>query len=111
MREGRLPLTGDAISNFGVGGSTSLSTVVGPVLALLQANPWFAALAAVLAASAALLPDAQKRGFRGIALLGTCQIGLILFLSPVLPALPIVLGTLALCAILAARTLQAGRYP
>jgi hypothetical protein len=111
LREGTLPLTGHAISNLGVDGSTSLFTVVGPVIALLQANPWFVALAAVLAAAAALLPDARKRGFRGIALLGVCQMGLLLFLAPALPALPIVLGTLALCAILAARTFQAGRYP
>jgi hypothetical protein len=111
LREGTLPLTGDAISNLGVDGSTSLTVVVGPVIALLQANPWFVALATVLAAAAALVPDARTRGFRGIALLGTCQIGLILFLAPMLPALPIVLGTLALCAILAVRTFQAGRYP
>lgn len=111
LRDGTLPLTGDAISNLGVDGSTSLSSVMGPVVALLQANPWFVALATVLAAAAALVPDARKRGLRGIALLGACQIGLILFLAPALPALPIVLGTVVLCAILAARTLQAGRYP
>jgi hypothetical protein len=111
LREGTLPLTGDAISSLGVDGSTSLATVVGPVVALLQANPWFVALATVLAAAAAFVPDARTRGLRGIALLGACQIGLILFLAPMLPALPIVLGTLALCAILAARTFQAGRYP
>ena len=81
------------------------------LVSLLQANPWFVALAAVLAASAALLPDARKRGFRGIALLGACQIGLILLLAPTLSTIPIVLGTLALCAVLAARTFQAGRYP
>ncbi len=111
LRGGALPLTGDPISNLGIDGSTSLSAVVGPVAALLQENPWFAALAAVLAASAALLPDARKRGFRGIAILGVCQIGLILFLAPTLPALQIVLGTFALCAILAARSFHAGRYP
>ncbi|MCY7302744.1 MAG: serine/threonine protein kinase [Thermoleophilia bacterium] len=111
LRGGALPLTGDPISNLGIDGSRSLLAVVGPVVALLQANPWFAALAAVLAASAALLPDARKRGFRGIAILGVCQIGLILFLAPTLPALQIVLGTFALCAILAARSFHAGRYP
>ena len=111
LRGGSLPLTGGPVTNLGVDGSTSLSAIVGPVVALLQANPWFAALATVLAASAALLPDARKRRFRGIALLGLCQIGLILFLAPTLPSLPIVLGTLVLCAILAARTFQAGRYP
>ncbi len=111
MRGGSLPLTGASVPNLGVDGSESLSAVVGPIFTLLQANPWFAALATILAAGAALLPDARTRGFRGIALLGLCQIGLILFLAPTLSALPIVLGTLVLCAVLAARTFQAGRYP
>ncbi|MEO5633429.1 serine/threonine-protein kinase [Gaiella sp.] len=111
LRGGPLPLTGDSVSNLGVAGSTSLAAVVGSVVALLQENPWFVALATVLAGAAALLPDARKRGFRGIALLGACQIGLILFLAPTLSALSIVLGTFALCAILATRTFQAGRYP
>ena len=44
-------------------------------------------------------------------MLGACQIGLVLVLAPALPALPIVLGTLALCAVLALLTLQSGRYP
>ena len=111
LRGGALPLTGGSVASLGVDGSTSVTAVVGPVVALLQANPWFAALAAVLASSAVLLPDALTRGYRGIAILGASQIGLILFLAPALAALPIVLGTLALCAILAARTFQAGRYP
>lgn len=108
LRGGEFPLTGDPVSNLGVGGSTSLTVVVGSLGALLQEHPWFTALAVVLAASAALLSDARRRGYRGIAILGAGQIGLILFLAP---ALPIVLGTLALCAILAARTHHAGRYP
>jgi hypothetical protein len=111
LRRGELPLTEARISSFGIDGSSSVSAVIGPVVALLQANPWFAALAAVLAASAAYLPGALQRGYRGIAILGACQIGLILFLAPALPALPIVLWTLVLCAILAARVFQAGRYP
>jgi len=111
LRGNELPLTGEAVSGLGVDGTTSIPVVIGPVVALLQANPWFVALATVLAASAALLPDARERGFRGIALLGASQIGLILFLAPTLSALPLVLGTLLLCAILAALTFQAGRYP
>ena len=47
----------------------------------------------MLALAAALLPDARRRGLRGIAVLGACQIGLILVLAPALPALSIVLGT------------------
>lgn len=111
LRGGELPLTKARISNLGIDGSASVTAVVGPVVALLQDNPWFAALAVVLAASAAFLPSARQRGFGGIAILGACQIGLILFLAPALPALPIVLWTLVLCAILAARVFQAGRYP
>jgi hypothetical protein len=111
LRGNSLPLTGVAVPNLGVDGSTSVSTVVSPVAALLHANPWFAALAIVLAASAALLSDARKRGFRGIALLGACQVGLILLLAPTLSALSLVVGTLVLCAILGALAFQAGRYP
>ena len=111
LRGNPLPLTGVAVPNLGVDGSTSVAAVISPVASHLHANPWFAALAVVLAVSAALLPDARKRGFRGIALLGTCQIGLILLLAPALSALSLVLGTLVLCAILAALAFQAGRYP
>ncbi len=111
LRGDPLPLTGVAVPNLGVDGSTSVAAVISPVASHLHANPWFAALAVVLAVSAALLPDARERGFRGIALLGTCQIGLILLLAPALPALSLVLGTLVLCAILAALAFQAGRYP
>ena len=93
LRGNPLPLTGDPVTNLGVDDATSISVVIGPVVSFLQANPWFAALATVLAVSAALLPDARERGFRGIALLGACQIGLILFLAPTLSALSLVLGT------------------
>lgn len=110
LRGNALPLTGEPAASLGLDGSTSLAAVIGPVGALLQANPWFLAFATILAASAALLPDARKRGFRGIAVLGACQIGLILFMAPTLSTVPIVLGTLALCAILAALAFQADRY-
>ena len=111
LRENPLPLTGVAVPNLGVDGSTSVSTVIRPLVATLQANPGLVALAVVLAGSAALLPDARKRGLRGIAILGLCQIGLIHLLAPTLPALSVVLGTCVLCAILAALSVQAGRYP
>ena len=61
--------------------------------------------------AAALLPDARRRGLKGIAVLGASQLGLLLVLAPALPALPLVLGTAALCAVLALLTLQTGRYP
>ena len=69
-----------------------------------------ATLALVLALASALLPDARRRGLKGIAVLGAFQIGLILVLAPALPALSIVLGTGVLCAALAALSLQRGRY-
>ena len=65
----------------------------------------------VLALAAALLPDARRRGLRGIGALGVGQAGLILLLAPTLPFLPVVLGTGLLCAALAALSLQSGRYP
>ena len=110
LRGSPLPLTGSSVPNLGADGSTGIATVVRPLAALLQSNAGFAAVALVLALSAALLPDARKRGLRGIALLGACQIGLFLLLAPSLPALSLVLGTLVLCAVLATLTLQAGRY-
>ena len=111
LRGNPLPLTGVAVPSLGVDGSTSVSTVIRPVASILQANPGLIALAVVLAASAVLLPDARKRGLRGIAILGLCQIGLIHLLAPTLSALSVVLGTCVLCAILAALSVQAGRYP
>ena len=61
--------------------------------------------------AAALLPDARRRGLKGIAVLGASQLGLLLVLAPALPALPLVLGTVALCAVLALLTFQTARYP
>ncbi len=111
LRGNPLPLTDVAVPSLGIDGSTSISTVTRPVVAILQANPGLVALAVVLAASAALLPDARQRGLRGIALLGLCQIGLIHLLAPTLSALSVVLGTCVLCAVLAALSAKAGRYP
>jgi hypothetical protein len=111
LRGNPLPLTDVAVPSLGIDGSTSISTVIRPVVAILQANPGLVALAVVLAASAALLPDARQRGLRGIALLGLCQIGLIHLLAPTLSALSVALGTCVLCAVLAALSAKAGRYP
>ena len=68
-------------------------------------------VALVLALAAALLPDARRRGLKGIAVLGVGQIALIVVLAPLVPPLSIVLGTCALCGILAALSLKTGRYP
>ncbi len=67
-------------------------------------------MAAVLALAAAVLPDARRRGLKGIAVLGVAQIALILVLAPTLAPLSIVLGTALLCAALAALCLLSGRY-
>ena len=111
--EGSLPLTGAPVPSLGVDGSTSLADRRRPRSSRSsQANPWFAALATVLgrlSRSAARRPQARASG--GSRSSALCQIGLILFLAPTLPTLPIVLGTVVLCAILAALTFQAGRYP
>ena len=76
-----------------------------------QDNIGLVVVAAVLALAAALLPDARRRGLKGIAVLGVGQIALILALAPLVSPLSIVLGTCALCGVLAALSFKAGRYP
>ncbi len=111
LRGAPLPMTSATVPNLGIDESTSVATVLGPVAALLERNGEFATVALVMAVSAVLLPDARKRGLPGIALLGAAQIALVVVLAPALTALSFVLGTFLLCTILAALTLQAGRYP
>jgi len=111
LRGQPLPLTGSIVPNLGVDGSTRVSDVIHALAVVIEANAGLVAVALVLALAAALLPDARRRGLKGIAVLGVGQLGLLLVLAPSLPALPLVLGTAALCAILALLTLQTGRYP
>jgi len=111
LRGQPLPLTGSIVPNLGVDGSTRVSDVIHALAVVIEANAGLVAVALVLALAAALLPDARRRGLKGIAVLGVGQLGLLLVLAPALPALPLVLGTAALCAILALLTLQTGRYP
>jgi hypothetical protein len=111
LRGKPLPLTGVTVPNLGVDGSTGISGVSHALTAFLGGNGGLITVAVVLAASAALLPDARRRGLKGIAVLGACQIGLILVLAPTLPSLSVVLGTGVLCVVLSALTLQSGRYP
>ena len=70
------------------------------MLELLSGNPAILTTAAVLAASAALLPTARSRGRWGIAALGAGQIALALLAAPSMPWVGFVLGTWALCAAL-----------
>jgi hypothetical protein len=111
LRGQRLPLTGSVVPNLGVDGSTSVTDVLQALWLVLEQSSGLVALALVLALAAALLPNARRRGLAGIAVLGTCQIGLALTLAPSLPALSIVLGTCALCAVLAAFAVRGARYP
>jgi hypothetical protein len=111
LRGQPLPLTGSIVPNLGVDGSTRVTDVLQALAVVVEANAGLVVVALVLALASALLPDARRRGLRGIAVLGACQGGLILVLAPALPALPIVLGTGALCAVLALLTLKTGRYP
>ena len=111
LRGQPLPLTGAIVANLGIDGSTRITDVLRALIASLGGNGGLITVALVLALASALLPDARQRGVRGIAVLGACQIGLILVFAPALPALSIVLGTGLLCAAVAALSLQSGRYP
>jgi len=111
LRGQPLPLSGAIVPNLGIDGSTRVTDVLQALTVVLEGNAGILTVALVLALASALLPDARRRGLKGIALLGACQIGLILALAPALPALSIVIGTSVLCATLAALSLQSGRYP
>ena len=111
LRGQPLPLVGSIVPNLGVDGSNRVPDVIQALAVILEANTDLVALALVLALASAVLPDARRRGFKGIAALGACQIALVLVLAPALPALPLVLGTCALCGLLALLTLKTGRYP
>jgi hypothetical protein len=106
-----LPLTGSVVPNLGVDGSTRVTDVVQALAIVVGNNAGIAAVALALALVSALLPDARRRGLKGIAVLGVCQIALIVIVAPAVPHVPIVLGTCALCGILAALSLKSGRYP
>jgi len=111
LRGQPLPLVGSIVPNLGVDGSNRVPDVVQALAVILEANTGLVALALVLALASAVLPDARRRGLKGVAALGACQIALVLVLAPALPALPVVLGTCALCGLLALLTLKTGRYP
>jgi hypothetical protein len=111
LRGQPLPLTGSLVPNLGVDGSTRVTDVIQALAVVGSDNAGLVTVALVLALVAAFLPDARRRGLKGIAALGVCQIALIVVLAPALPVASIVLGTCALCGLLAALTLKSGRYP
>jgi len=111
LRGVSLPLTGAVVPNLGLEGSTRLSDVVQALSVVAADNSGLILLGLVVGLVAAVLPDARRRGPRGIAVLGLSQIALVAVLAPAVPMLPVVLGTLALCAVLAAVSLRSARYP
>jgi hypothetical protein len=110
LRGSPLPLTGAAARNVGVDGSEQIPDVVFGLSTVLQANTALIAVALALAAAAALLPHARRRGLWGIAALGAGQLALVLLAAPSIPPLSIVLGTWLLCVVLGAQALRGGRY-
>ena len=106
-----LPLTGSIVPNLGIDGTTRVPDVVQAISIVVQDNIGLVVVAGVLALSAAVLPDARRRGLKGIAVLGIGQIALIVALAPLVAPVSIVLGTCVLCGILAALSFRAGRYP
>ena len=106
-----LPLTGSIVPNLGIDGTTRVTDVVQAIAMVVQDNVGMLVVAIVLALAATLLPDARRRGLKGIATLGVGQVALIVAFAPLVPPLPIVLGTCLLCGILAALSFRAGRYP
>jgi hypothetical protein len=111
LRGHPLPLTGSIVPNLGVDGSTRVTDVIQALGVVLSDNRGLLVVAVVLGACAAALPDARRRGLKGIAVLGAAQIALIAVLAPALPVLSVALGTCALCAVIAAVCLKSGRYP
>ena len=111
LRGQPLPLTGAIVPNLGVDGSNRVTDVLQALAASLEGNAGLITVALALALASALLPDARRRGLKGITVLGACQVGLIVIFAPALPELSIVLGTGVMCVALAALTLQSGRYP
>jgi hypothetical protein len=85
--------------------------VVQAIAMVVQDNAGLLVVALALALAAALLPDARRRGLKGIAVLGAGQIALIVAFAPLVSPFPVVLGTCVLCGILAALSFRAGRYP
>ncbi len=110
LRGSPLPLTGARIGDLGLAGTTRLTDVGHAVSTVLAENAAIVTTSLALAAAAVLLPTARRVGRWGIAGLGVGQLAIILLAAPSIPALSIVLGTWALCGILATVPPQSGRY-
>ena len=74
LRGAPLPLTGAVVPNLGLEGSTRVPDVVQALSVVAADNAGLVLLGVVLGLVAAVLPDARRRGLRGIAILGLTQI-------------------------------------
>src|SRR4051794_6475941 len=70
VRGDPLPLTGSVVPNLGIDGTTRVTDVIQALATVVQDNIGLVVVAAVLALAAGLLPDARRRGLKGIAVLG-----------------------------------------
>jgi eukaryotic-like serine/threonine-protein kinase len=101
LRGSPLPLGSAPAGDLGIEATERPARAGEALLTELAARPELLATAAVLAASAALLPTARARGRWGIAALGAGQITVALLAAPTIPWASFVLCTWALCAVLA----------
>lgn len=105
LRRAPLPLTGDAPPlGLGIAGSEAPAAVAGALARALIDQPGIAVAALGLAAAGGLLPSARARGPWAVVALGTGLMAAILLPAPTVAALPIVLGTWAVCLPLILRT-------
>ena len=104
LRGSPLPCSEVRRVELGVAGREWPDEAARLLLQLLAESPAPRCGDVALAASAALLTTARARGPWGIAALGAGQIAAVLLAAPSLPWISFVLGTWALCAVLAIKT-------
>ena len=98
----RLPLTGSQVGDLGVVASERPLDVLQAVVSVLADQRALVTTGLALALTAVLLRQAAARGLWSIAALGATQLAVVLLAAPGLPALSVVLGTWALCAVVGA---------
>ncbi len=111
LRGAPLPLTGVGVPDLGLAQTTRVGDVVQALATVLHANLGIVAVAGILAAVAAVLPEVRRRGTKGIAALGIAMVAATALLAPGVAIGSILLGTCALCAVLGAVALKGARYP
>jgi hypothetical protein len=103
LRKAPLPLTGDAPpGTLGLAGAEQPLAVARSLWDALADQPGLVVAAVTLAAAAAALPHARKRGPWWIAGLGAGLLASTLLAAPDVAALPLVVATWTMCAVLAA---------